>query len=242
MSMQDDYVQFLQSQIKEEVIRGYLRERLILEEEKKEFQQVLDVYRVKEVEVGQNRDELTCLLLGPENANAFFALLGFDEPPFSWITPSPDAPQGPVCPPGLSPKGFTQRGRYLNLIMKTYTRLHEKADEANRAAQAVQALAQEINEDIRTFERNYDILSIIRFLRSMDTETILKKRFMGANFTPQELNSVCEDMAIPLLDPKKEGVRPWPSLPAPSDVKEKTQSFLTGVFNAGREMIKPAVA
>jgi len=240
--MQDGYAEYLQAQIKEEVIKGYLRERLILEEEKKEFQQALDAYRAKEAEVGRRRDELSCLLLTPEYYAAFFARIGFDQPPLAWIKPSEDAPQGPTCPPELSPKGFTQRGRYLNLIHKTYSRLARQAAEAGHASKAVLALAEEINEDIRSFERNYDLLNIIRFLRGLDTDAALKKRFMGENFTPQELNSAHDHMAISLLDPEKEGLRPWPDLPAPQDVKEKTQQFLSEIFRAEREAIEPAVA
>jgi hypothetical protein len=240
--MSDGYAEFLQAQIKEEVIQGYLRERLILEEEKKEFQQELEAFRAKKAEVGRRRDELACLLLSPDRYAAFFALIGFDPPPLAWIEPAQDAPQGPVCPPGLSPKGFTRRRRYLNLVRKTYSRLARKAAEAGRASKAVLALAEEINEDVRSFERNYDILNIIRFLRGLDTDAALKTRLMGENFTPRELNSAYDHMAIPLIDPGKEGLRPWPDLPKAQEVEEKTRQFLSEIFRVEREAIGPAVA
>jgi len=52
----DDLLDALHYQVKEEVINNYLRERLILEEEVKEYTEGLGKYRIIEAEVREIRD------------------------------------------------------------------------------------------------------------------------------------------------------------------------------------------
>jgi len=239
--VQDDYLTYLNYQIKEEVINGYLKERIILEEEKKEFSSELESYREIAAAAGKIRDHLACLLVTPENLAHFFSLIGFDRPPLSWVSYTEVMNQPPACPVGLSPKGFTDRGRYLDLVLKTYNEFRLLTGKGQEAAGNLTALADEINMDIKTFEQNYDILNIINFLKSMDVETLLKKKVMGGNFSPGEMNSLYEAMVIKPVSLETERIHSWPELPLPREVKRRTMHFVFTVFEQYKEAIRPAL-
>ncbi len=127
--MSDDYLASINYQIKEEVINNYLHERMIIEEEKKEFSEELSAYKNMAEAAGQMRDHLACLLTTPENINRFFSLIGIDELPVSWVSPGDDANRAPACPAGLTVKGFTDKGRYLDLVIKTFEQFKQAIEQ-----------------------------------------------------------------------------------------------------------------
>ncbi len=237
--MQDDFLTFLNYQIKEEVINGYLRERRIIEEEKQEFSEKLASYKKIEAAAGTLRDYLACLLITPENFQRFFSLIGFQSPPLSWIEPGEMTRRPPACPVGLSPKGFTARGRYLDLIIRIYEELGQTVRQGREVLAKLKALADEINRDIRTFHQRYDILDIINFLKSMDVEMLVKKKFLGGNFNPDELDEIHNTMTFKPI--KLETAHSWPELPSPREVKKNTAFFVYSVFRQNKETIRPAL-
>jgi len=239
--VRDDYLNYLNYQIKEEVINGYLRERMIIEEEKKEFSQKLAAFRQIEAAAGNLHNHLACLLVTPENVQQFFSLIGLNQPPLSRAGSGEITGRPPTCPAGLSPKGFTDRGRYLDLVIKTYNELWLLTRHGREEAEKLKALADEINGDIRTFSQNYDIMSIINFLKSMDVEMLIKKKFMGGNFSPDELTSIYHTMDVKPVNCGPAGIHAWPELPSPRKVKKRTTSFIYSVFKQYKEAIRPAL-
>ena len=237
----DDFLDALTHQVKEEVINNYLRERLILEEEIKEYQEILQEYRGLEAEALVRKEELACLLAGPENFKEFFRLMGFTEPPFRRLVLNDNFKWAPACPLELSPKGFTKRGQYINLTIKAYERFFEKIDQASRAAAKLLKLADEINGDINKFHRNFDIMAIINFLKSMDVEAQLKKKFMGDNFGPMEIASLEQTMLFKNIKPAADGVRTWPEIPTPQQAREMIVDFLGNIFKQEKQAILPAL-
>jgi hypothetical protein len=237
----DDFLDALTHQVKYEVINNYLRERLVLEEEIKEYREKLEEYRGIEAEALVRKEELACLLAGPENFREFFRLMGFSEPPFRRLVLDNDFHWAPACPLELSPKGFTKKGQYINLTIKAYERFHEKIDQARLAAEDLLKLADEINRDIRTFHLNFDIMAIINFLKSMDVDTVLKKKFMGDNFGPMEIASLEQTMHFSNLKPEAEGVRIWPEIPTPQQARGIIADFLGELFKREKQAILPAL-
>ena len=236
-----DIVNALNYQVKAEVVKNYLRERLILEEEVGEYRQSLETLRKLEAEVRKARDDLACLLGSPYHYNAFFKNIGFEETPLAFLEFGPDVDFVPACPLGLSPKGITKRSRFVNLVGAAYSRLAEKTNECAKAAQGVFLLAAEINEDIRKFHVNHDLMSIIQFIKNMDVNMVARKNILGSNFTPEEMGSIEEKMVISKLKPDSDGVRTWPELPPPNRAIRSNTDFLHDIFQAEREAILPAL-
>ena len=232
----DDFIDSLNYQVKAEAVGRYLRERLILDEEVNEYQEVLARYRVLEGETRQIRDDLACLLVTPQNFKAFFVALGFSRPPLARLGHA-DILRGPSCPVGLSPRGFTKKGRYVNVVMQTYALLYEKARAGGEAAENIFSLASEINRDIKRFHQNFDLMSILTFLKSMDLEMLVKQKFMGGNFTAAEINSIEHEMTFKKISARNDGLRAWPELPAPAEAERLTSDLLTRIFKEERESI-----
>jgi hypothetical protein len=236
-----DIVSALQYQVKAEIIQNYLRERRILEEETREYEDLLAQYRLVEAEAQEYRDDLACLLVSPDHYRAFFRTLDFSRTPLTWLSRNnPD--RGPACPMGLTPKGFTKKGRYTNLVFATYDRLAGKAAQSRVLAQRLMALAGEINEDIRRFHQNYDLLAMIGFLRSLDLTELGRRRILGSNFTPAELASIEEKMAFARLKPRDDGVRSWPEMPNRKVAEKRAAGLVRDVFLKERESILPALS
>lgn len=237
----DDFLTSLTFQVKEEVVKRYLRERLILEEEIQEYEELLADYLIICDEARTLRDHLACLLVNPDNFRSYWKLLGFDNPPLTRLGHGPLAEQAPSCPIGLTPKGFTKRGRYVKIVRDTYALFYAKAAIGRDAAENLFNLANEINEDIRKFHLNFDIMSIINFLKNMDVQQRVKKRIMGSNFTAAEIGSIEEKMLFNKLKPRDAGVRSWPELPEPAKAARETASFVADIFIKERERILPAL-
>ncbi|MEW5723874.1 MAG: hypothetical protein AB1896_12250, partial [Thermodesulfobacteriota bacterium] len=202
-----DFIDALTYQVKEEVVGNYLRERRLLEEEVNEYQWTLEAYRVLENDARELRGHLACLLVAPQNFKKFFNLLGFPQPPLGRLGHGSNLGRPPYCPLGLTPRGFTKRGRYIRLTLEVYGRLADKTAQARQSAEDIFALAGEVNNDIKKFQLNYDLMSIINFLRSLDLEMMVKKKFLGDNFSAAELGALEKSMMFRRLKPNEDGVR-----------------------------------
>ncbi|MEW6265450.1 MAG: hypothetical protein AB1641_20425 [Thermodesulfobacteriota bacterium] len=239
----EDIFAALTYQVKEEVINNYFRERRILEEEINEFNRNLAAYRTLEAETRAVRDDLACLLVSPDNFRRFFHLLGFHRPPLQrWGHGRRIIGRPPEAPEGLTARGFTRQGRYVNLTLRTYRRLYDQAKEGRIAAERLFTLAREINEDIKRFQLNYDLLSIIGFLKNMDVALSEKTRFLGNNFSAAELTAAQDGLDFKKLNPRLLGVRAWPEIPPADEAAGLTTDFLREVFKREKCCILPALA
>ena len=237
----DDFIDALNYQVKEEVASRYFRERLILEEEINEYRESLRSYRQIEAGAGKARDYLACLLLTPFNVARFFEFLGFDAPPLGRVGQSALAAGPPSCPQGLTPRGFIKRTRYVNITLDTYQLFREHCAKGEEAANGLINLADEINGDIIKFGANFDLLGIIQFIKSFDQDMLVKKKFLGNNFSADEMGSLEHKLMFRKLDPGKDGVRPWPELPSRHEAEKRTSVFLGEIFQREREHLLPAV-
>jgi hypothetical protein len=85
-------------------------------------------------------------------------------------------------------------------------------------------------------------MAIIHFLKRLDVAQIMKKKVMGDNFSPSEMDSLEQKMRIKPLDPDNDGIRVWPELPSPEEARKATADFLGDIFRRERESILPALA
>lgn len=237
----DDFMDYLSYQVKEEVVTNYLRERMILEEEVKEYQGELAAYRELEDEVRRRRDELANLLTCPENYQGFWRKLGFDAPPLRHLDHGPGLDWSPACPLEITPRGWTRKGKYVDLTLKAYGALFKRVEAAREAAGELWALADEINRDIDKFHGNYDILNIIRFLKSTNVMERERSKLLGENFTYEETSSLEQKMRFSRLKPAEDGVAAWPELPPPPAARRRTESYLAELFKEERGAIMPAL-
>ena len=86
----------------------------------------------------------------------------------------------------LKVHGLTDRSRFRKLVLEAYQRLVAWNDKYKEAYENLKEECKAVNTNLVKFEKDHDLLTIINFLKSMDTEEIVKKHFMGENFTPEE--------------------------------------------------------
>lgn len=235
--MQDDYVAYLNHQVREEVVNGYLRERLILEEEKAEFHGSLENLKSIITQAGVLQDYLASLLLGDKNLARFFLSIGFNEPPYDWLAANESRRWTPSYPPEVRFNGWTAAGRYKRIVLEVYGRFLFETRQGLEAQEETRALMEEINNDIKSFEEQYDAMSIINFLKSMDVDLIFKKRIMGENFTPKELGAVVNTMNVPRIKKHEEFSGSWPKLPSKSKVEGAAGRLIRDIYKSDTGVI-----
>jgi hypothetical protein len=47
-----------------------------------------------------------------------------------------------------------------------------------------------VNRNLKDFETNHDLLTIMAYLKNMDIEAVEKKHYLGDNFSPDEIGSL----------------------------------------------------
>jgi hypothetical protein len=179
--------------------------------------------------------------LGEDNLAAFFKRLGFDQPPLKRVGVGEAAHGPPSCPLGLTPRGFTQRGRYIDAVVKTYDLIAQAVEKAEEAAERLTSLGLEVNKDIDKFHLNYDLLSIISFIKSMDQDLLLRKKILGSNFGSEELSSLEKRMTFKKVDPTADGVRRWPQLPPAAKARRAVEDLLGRIFHQDKDRLIKAL-
>ncbi len=197
---EDDLVTALQQAVKQEIIENYVRERRIVEEEIALLCETASALQGGLAAWEGRKLHLARALLTPEAARRFFDLAGLGEPP------APPPQPGPaLC---RLPRGWTRPGRYTGLVRHLYTRIWRQAGELAAEREKVLALRQEINDDILSFERNHDMLTITGFLRSLDPAEIQRRRILGVNFSPQETAISAASLSFQTVSLERLGLHP----------------------------------
>jgi hypothetical protein len=87
-----------------------------------------------------------------------------------------------------------------------------------------------VNLNIETFHRNFDLLTIIQFLKSMDVIELERKKFLGGNFSPEELTSIDQAMYFKPVRIEKWNPPPPFNLPAHDVIDKKLDQLASDVY------------
>lgn len=193
----DDLISALNQAVKQEIIENYLRERRIVEEETSILLEACSAFQGGVCAWEQNKVRLGRALLTPEGVGRFFALAGLS------ITPDVLAP-GPIEFPPL--RGLTRCGRYRRLVGRIYRDLWASHEALVKERLEVLALRDEVNQDILGFERNYDLLGLQSYLRSLNPAELQRRRLLGVNFTPGETAEAAAALSFHPLSAQRLGL------------------------------------
>jgi hypothetical protein len=174
----DDLITGLQASVKMEVVELYLRERRIIEEEVSMVFEASADYHHKVAEWRRNRDLMMTALITPEDGERFSSL--------TRLAPYESCLCFEICLFEKPNGAFTRFGRYRRLIEGLYAEIYNLALEVAKARLRLADLLNEVNDDIRRFELNHDLMSINQYLRSMSPEKLLKRKILGVNYTAKE--------------------------------------------------------
>lgn len=201
--MDDDFISALNHAVKEEIVQGFFRERCILQEETAEFNELVAKLDRERLGLDQALAKLRGVLALPEQWDDFWslALSGAGAPPQA--EGPAEFPAGPDC------RGWTWSRRYVNLVKSTARSLWSTADLVRRLKDNLDALAEEVNGDIKKFETNFDVLAITAFLRGMDVETMAKRYDLASCLDGQACLALDDSLRFRRLKPPEWGELAW---------------------------------
>lgn len=213
--MDDDLIAGLTRQVKEEVIENYLRERRIVELQIEDLGKRARDNLFRAAKTGRRLNRLAQLMITPEARQKLAVVLLVPSPSF-WADYMEN--RFSKGPPMIKVRGLTEKARFKKLVLEAYNRFHLWMERYRTGYEELAAECRAVNHNILVFQRNFDLLSILAFLRSLDIRATEMKRVLGQNFTPAEQASLDKRLYImpvscgsleappPFIPPKPESI------------------------------------
>ena len=237
--MPDDLISAMTQEVKEEVIRNYLYERRLIEQQISYVEEIADHAAQLQEMLFKRFARMYNLLPKPEFINEFVFLLGLKEAPFKdRIADEPEYRKDVLF---IKVRGLTNRSKFKKLLLEAYRRL---CNWNNKYFEAYRNLIEEceaVNHNLKKFEDNHDLLTIMNFLKGMDFEEITKKHFMGDNFAPEEIASIEKTMRFKPVSIKQFNLLPPQSLPEPADVRNQIAALANSVYDQNSNNMKTLI-
>jgi hypothetical protein len=226
--MQDDFISALTLEVKEEVIQNYLYERRLIEEQIHYAEELAEHAAQLQEMLSGRFARMYDLLFETGFINEFVNILGLKEPPFNDRIGKDSKCRKDVR--FIKVHGLTNRARFRKLVLEAYRRLVTWNDKYKDAYENLKEECKAVNTNLTKFEKNHDLLTIINFLKSMDAGEIVKKHFMGENFTPEELGAVEKSLHFKPVQIEQFNLIPPPQLPDPDTVRKELGALANAVY------------
>jgi len=226
--MQDDFISALTLEVKEEVIKNYLYERRLIEEQIHYAEELAEhAAQLQEMLFGRFA-RMYDLLFETGFINEFVNILGLKEPPFNDRIGKDSKYRKDLR--SIKVHGLTDRARFRKVILEAYQRLVTWNNKYKEAHENLKEECKAVNTNLVKFEKNHDLLTIINFLKSMDVGEIVKKHFMGENFTPEELGAVEKSLHFKPVRIEQFNLIPPQQLPNPDAVQKELGALANSVY------------
>jgi hypothetical protein len=191
--MEDDLIASLNRQIREEVLEHYLTERRIITFQLDDLEQQTTALREHALQTGRRLARLVHLAMHPALKAELFALLKVNPASF-WGECCTQEFAGQVR--FIRVRALTDKGKFRKLFFEAYSRLHRWMADYQQAYGALDSECRAVSRNIEHFQQNFDVLTILNFVKSLDGGAIEQKHFLGGNFTPKELAAVEKTLYI----------------------------------------------
>jgi len=237
--MQDDIIGALTQEIKEEIIENYFYARRSIEEQIKHVHELAEHTAKLEDECC---DCLSCIykaLTEPEFVDEFTHTLGLKNPPYE-ERPGRDADEH-VNLRSIKVRGLTQRAKFRRLLLEAYRSLYTWTSQYRKAYENLQGECKAVNHNLKKFENDYDLLTLLRFLKDMDVDFIEKKHWLGDNFTPEEMASIESSLSLKPIHMEQFRLNPPLSLPEPKKIQRQLSALAECVYSRCTDRIKKLI-
>lgn len=226
--MEDDLVIGLTRQVKEEVIEHYFMERRLIELQIEHLNGLAAEARTQAWIVGRRLARLSFLMLHPEMRNRLGEIFHTGRGYF-WIACLNMEFTRYVRL--IRVKALTRKGKFRKLVLESYSRLYCYMEGYRRQFEDLECECAAVNCNIESFHKNFDLLSILSFLRNIDMQGIEKKKILGENFTAKEMASLDENLYIAPVSMEKLDAPAPLDLPDPVSIREKLARLADDVFH-----------
>ena len=237
--MRDDIIGALTQEIKEEVIERYLYDRRLIEEQ---------IKYVNELAEGVRRLQEVCfsyfvaiyeLLDEPEFVAQFADLLGLPAAPF-WEEYN-ENPREVRRSCRVKVRGLTLRAKFKKLLSGLYVELYIWNGEYKEAYDDLCAECKAVNHNLKKFQNNHDLLTILNFLKDMDVEALEKKHWLGDNFSPEEMASVEASLSFTPVCMERFKLDPPLTLPEPRTISKQLNALANCVYGQCTDRVKKLI-
>lgn len=234
--MQDDIISALTQEVKEEVIQNYFHERRLIEEQINYLNELAEHTSQLEGKLYRRFARIYEFLIEPEFINQFVHLLGIKEAFFErWFQKDRDFRNGLRF---IKVHGLTHRSRFKKLLCESYRRLCTWNNQYKEAYENLQEECKAAAYNLKKFESDYDLLTILNFLKDMDVEFIEKKRFLGNGFTPQEMASVEATLRFKPIRIERFKLIAPPDLPKPKTIQGPLTALADRVYGQCADRVR----
>jgi len=237
--MQDDIISALTHEVKEQVVEEYLYQRRLMEEQIRYVKELTEKALQLQDQLYRRFARIYELLVESRFVVQFALVLNLEEPPFF-----ERFGQDPSFRKGLrfiKAVGLTKRGRFRKLVAESYRRLLSWNQQYRDGYDNLKEECHAVNHNLKEFEQNYDLLTIITFLKDMDVEAIQRKHFLGDNFAPQEMATVEETLRFKPVSMETCHLMASPTLPALEKINDELRALADRVYDACRDRLKNLV-
>jgi len=229
--MQDDIAAALTQEVKEEVIQNYLYERRLVEGQINYVKELAEHAAQLQGKLSRRFARVYDLLPEARFLNEFVRLLKVEGAPF--IDRFAKAPEYQEGVRFIKVRGLTERGRFKKLLLESYRRLLVWNDQYKEAYEDLEQECKAVNSNLKKFENDYDLLTILNFLKDLDVEGIERKHFLGDNFTPEEMGSIETSLRFKPIRMEQFKVIPPPSLPELNAIRRQLNTLADAIYRQG---------
>ena len=233
--MDDDLISGLTRQVKQEVVENYLLERRLIELQIEDLNSLADGAIKQAQAVGLRLARISTLMIEPEMRRRLDEILGVNLDCF-WTSCLDVKFRGHVR--FIRAKALTKNSKYRKVILESYSRLHSWMSQYEKTYAQLRDECSAVNTNIETFQRNFDLMSIVNFLKGLDTQGIERKKILGENFTAREMAALNQNLYISRVSVEKFNVPVPLRLPAPDAIRGKLCMLADEIFNRGPEKVK----
>lgn len=191
--MDEDLIASLTRQVKEDLIQNYLTERRLIGLQIEEVEHQAAEARRQAHRTGRRLNRLIHLMIHPEMVAKLFTLLDVPQSSFWGHCSEEQFARGVRF---IRVRALTDRRRFRKLVLESYLRLYRRMTRYREIHGELSSLCRAVNSNIKHFQENFDLLTILSFLKSLDTCTLERKKYLGDNFTAEELASVDQKLYI----------------------------------------------
>lgn len=233
--IEDDLIGSLTRQVKEEVLENYLTERRLIRLQVEEVERAVETVIVQAVRVGRRLNRLALLMVHPEMKRRMLDTLKVPQPSF-WAESAQKRFSRRIRL--IRVNAITDRRKFRKLVVESYRRLFEQVGKYRKTHESLRKECEAVNHNIRNFQKNFDLLNILNFLRSLDIQGIERKQVLGDNFSPEEMASVDQKLYIKPLSIDAFPIPPPLELPPPSAVEAVLIGLSEEVFRKYADQVK----
>jgi hypothetical protein len=225
--MEDDLVTGLTRQVKEEVIENYLLERRIIDLQIENLNRQADETRRQAWVVGRRLARLSFLMIHTDMQSRLKEILGIGTGYF-WAACLNVKFKRHVRL--IRIRALTQKGKFRKLVLKSYVRLHHHMTQYKLRYDDLACERTAVNSNIDSFHRNFDLLTILNFIRGLDMQGIEKKKILGDNFTAKEMTELDKNLYISSISMEKLNAPAPLALPESGSVREELTRLCDEIF------------